>query len=163
LRGLRATGYLPHIVYFWLPSPEVALLRVRQRVLAGGHAVPEETIRRRYTRGWPTSSSSISPWRLRGGCTTMRLSEVRASSPGAGVKKSMKSSMKSSGGTSEPREKRSWRKRTILELMTRGDEVDRAVQRAVREALIRHKKLGESVAVWRDGKAVILPPEEIPC
>jgi len=46
--------------------------------------------------------------------------------------------------------------------MTQGDEVDRALQRAVREALVRHKKLGEFVAVWRDGKAVILPPEEIP-
>ena len=55
------------------------------------------------------------------------------------------------------------RKKSILELMTEGDEIDRALQRAVREALIRHKKLGESVAVWQDGKAVILPPEEIPC
>ena len=52
--------------------------------------------------------------------------------------------------------------KSILELMTRGDEVDRALQRGVREALIRHKKLGESVAVWRDGRAVILLPEEIP-
>jgi len=40
--------------------------------------------------------------------------------------------------------------------------VEQAMQHAVREALIRHKKLGESVAVWRDGKAVLLPPEEIP-
>lgn len=70
--------------------------------------------------------------------------------------------MKSSGGSSERRERRSERERTILELMTQGEEVDRAVQRAVREALIRHKKLGESVAIWQDGKAVILPPEEIP-
>ena len=54
------------------------------------------------------------------------------------------------------------RKKSILELMTEGDEIDQALQRAVREALIRHKKLGESVAVWQDGKAVILPPEEIP-
>ena len=46
--------------------------------------------------------------------------------------------------------------------MTGGDEIDLALQRAVREALIRHKKLGEPVAVWRDGEAVILPPEEIP-
>ena len=53
-------------------------------------------------------------------------------------------------------------RKTILELMSEGDEMDRAVQLAVREALIRHKKLGESVAVWQDGKAVVLPPEEIP-
>ena len=75
---------------------------------------------------------------------------------------SMQYSMKDCGGESERRARRSDQAKTILELMTRGDEVDRAVQRAVREALIRHKKLGESVAVWRDGKALILPPEEIP-
>ena len=42
---------------------------------------------------------------------------------------------------------------------------DRAVEstlnRAVREALLRHKRLGESIAVWRDGQVVIVPPEEI--
>ena len=43
-----------------------------------------------------------------------------------------------------------------------GRRVEQALQRGVREALIRHKKLGESVAVWQNGKAVVLPPEEIP-
>ena len=42
---------------------------------------------------------------------------------------------------------------------------DRAVEatlnRAVREAVLRHKKLGESIAEWRDGRVVIVPPEEI--
>ena len=42
-----------------------------------------------------------------------------------------------------------------------GKEVEAILHRAVREALLRHKKLGESVAVWRDGKVVIVPPEEI--
>jgi len=32
----------------------------------------------------------------------------------------------------------------------------------VREALIRHKKLGHSVAISRNGKVVILGPDEIP-
>lgn len=50
----------------------------------------------------------------------------------------------------------------ILRLFMDGRLIEQALQRAVRDALIRHKKLGESVAVWRDGKAVILPPEEIP-
>jgi hypothetical protein len=40
--------------------------------------------------------------------------------------------------------------------------VDAAMQKAVRQALRRHKLLGESVAVSQDGKVVILPPEEIP-
>jgi len=40
--------------------------------------------------------------------------------------------------------------------------VEAAMKKAVRQALRRHKLLGESVAVSRDGKVVILPPEEIP-
>lgn len=37
-----------------------------------------------------------------------------------------------------------------------------ALQRAVREALYRHKLAGHPVAVWRDGRVVWVPPEEIP-
>jgi hypothetical protein len=39
--------------------------------------------------------------------------------------------------------------------------VERALTGAIREALRRHKLLGESIAVSRDGKVVIVPPEEI--
>ena len=41
-------------------------------------------------------------------------------------------------------------------------QIEAAMQKAVRQALRRHKLLGESVAVSRDGQVVILPPEEIP-
>lgn len=54
------------------------------------------------------------------------------------------------------------RKKSIEELFEEGTEIDAALQRAVREALIRHKKLGESIVVWEDGKVVVLPPEKIP-
>ena len=33
---------------------------------------------------------------------------------------------------------------------------------AVARALERHKKLGESVVVWKDGKVVMLKPSQIP-
>lgn len=44
-------GYTFHLVYLWLPTPEMAIARVAQRVRVGGHHVPEETIRRRYRAG----------------------------------------------------------------------------------------------------------------
>lgn len=89
-------------------------------------------------------------------------SKVRASWHVAAANKSMKSSMRRSAEGSGAPATRAERDRRILERMATGDEIDRALQRAVREALIRHKKLGESVAVWHDGRAVVLPPEEIP-
>jgi hypothetical protein len=38
----------------------------------------------------------------------------------------------------------------------------KAMKEAVREALLAHKRLGNPVAVWRDGGVVWLQPEEIP-
>jgi len=38
---------------------------------------------------------------------------------------------------------------------------DRLAQEAVWDALRRHKRLGQEIVVWRDGKVVIVPPEEI--
>lgn len=43
-----------------------------------------------------------------------------------------------------------------------GQEIEEIFQRAVKEALWRHKRLGQSIAASRDGKVVIIPPEEIP-
>jgi predicted ABC-type ATPase len=51
LSALCASGYELHLVYLWLPSAELALQRVQDRVRAGGHDVPEETVRRRFVRG----------------------------------------------------------------------------------------------------------------
>ena len=41
-------------------------------------------------------------------------------------------------------------------------ELEGILQKAVREALLIHKRLGNPIAVWQDGKVVILRPEEIP-
>ena len=46
--------------------------------------------------------------------------------------------------------------------VTHGKEIEEVFRQAVRAALLRHKKLGQSVAVWRDGKVVVLSAEEIP-
>ncbi|MCC7306298.1 MAG: hypothetical protein IT173_01930 [Acidobacteria bacterium] len=42
-----------------------------------------------------------------------------------------------------------------------SDEINKAYERAVREALLRHKQAGNPVPVERDGKLVILQPEDI--
>ncbi|MBI1287394.1 MAG: AAA family ATPase [Flavobacteriales bacterium] len=44
-------GYMVTLVFLWLPSKELAVQRVAERVLEGGHDIPEDVIRRRYTRG----------------------------------------------------------------------------------------------------------------
>ena len=49
-RHARRLGYVIELHYLWLSSPEHAIARVRQRVLAGGHHVPAADIRRRFKR-----------------------------------------------------------------------------------------------------------------
>src|SRR5581483_8686978 len=51
IRGLKTNGYRFHLFYFWLPSPDHCVERVRERKSIGGHFVPENEIRRRYGRG----------------------------------------------------------------------------------------------------------------
>lgn len=46
-------------------------------------------------------------------------------------------------------------------ILADGRQIDEAVKLAVREAVLRHKLLGNPIAVWRDGKVVWLQPEEI--
>ena len=42
------------------------------------------------------------------------------------------------------------------------EEINKVYERAVREALLKHKQAGNPVAVERDRKVVILQPDEIP-
>jgi predicted ABC-type ATPase len=51
LQRLRSEGYRIHLFFLWLPDPQLALARVYERVLSGGHFVPEEVVRRRFSRG----------------------------------------------------------------------------------------------------------------
>jgi predicted ABC-type ATPase len=51
IRALIRAGYQCHLVFLWLPNADFAVARVADRVRLGGHAVPEETVRRRYRSG----------------------------------------------------------------------------------------------------------------
>jgi ABC-type proline/glycine betaine transport system ATPase subunit len=42
-----------------------------------------------------------------------------------------------------------------------GKDIEKVLQRAVNHALLRHKRLGNPIAIWKDGQVVIVPPEEI--
>jgi predicted ABC-type ATPase len=50
IRDLKSRGYAAHLFFLWVPSVDLALSRVRGRVLKGGHDVPEVVVRRRFDR-----------------------------------------------------------------------------------------------------------------
>jgi len=67
LRAKNA-GFSVTIVFIYLDSSEHCVLRVQQRVRRGGHNVPEEDIRRRFTRScinfWHTYRQIADQWEI---------------------------------------------------------------------------------------------------
>ncbi|MFH1823661.1 MAG: zeta toxin family protein [Candidatus Firestonebacteria bacterium] len=50
-KRLRKRGYSLHIFFLWIPTPELAIGRIKDRVVEGGHNVSAEDVRRRFYRG----------------------------------------------------------------------------------------------------------------
>ncbi len=51
LIAAKEKGYEVKLLFFWLPSIEMAIKRVKLRVSEGGHNIPKDIIARRYKRG----------------------------------------------------------------------------------------------------------------
>ena len=50
LRRLKQQGYVIHLFFLWIPSVELAVARIKNRVIEGGHDVPVTDVRRRFGR-----------------------------------------------------------------------------------------------------------------
>ena len=61
IRGLVQGGYTFHLLYFWLPSPQMAFDRVNERAVLGGHFVSEAIVHRRYHAGLRNFFSLYAP------------------------------------------------------------------------------------------------------
>ena len=68
IRNWQERGYRVQLIFLQLRTPEIAIERVRQRVLEGGHDVPEDVIRRRFEAGWhnfrTVYSELVDEWKL---------------------------------------------------------------------------------------------------
>lgn len=51
IKELKQEGYTFHLLFLWLRNSDLAIQRVKERVRAGGHNIPEEVIRRRFKIG----------------------------------------------------------------------------------------------------------------
>lgn len=51
IRWAKSKKYKIRLIYIYLPSKKLAIQRVKERVLSGGHHIPASIIRRRYDRG----------------------------------------------------------------------------------------------------------------
>jgi predicted ABC-type ATPase len=51
LKILKNKGYKISLFFLWIPNPDMAIGRIRDRVKDGGHFVPDIDVRRRFSRG----------------------------------------------------------------------------------------------------------------
>ena len=61
LNMAKSLGYLIELHYLWIPSPELAIRRIRQRVKKGGHHIPDADVRRRFTRSLRNLAAIYAP------------------------------------------------------------------------------------------------------
>lgn len=50
----------------------------------------------------------------------------------------------------------------LREILDESAAVEAAVREAIRDALLMHKRLGNPVVTWQDGRCVWIPADEIP-
>jgi hypothetical protein len=152
--------YAFHLIYLWLPSPEFAVARVAERVRMGGHNVPEETIRQRYHAGLKNFFKLYQPladtWRMYDNSAS---GEPRLLSYGehSNVIRVLDASIWEARWETMAEAIR----KDIDKILVEGTEIDKAVKKAVKEAVLRHKQAGNPIVVMKDGQMAWLKPEEI--
>ena len=50
----------------------------------------------------------------------------------------------------------------ITKRLASDSEVDEAVREGVRDALAEHRRLHNTVAIWKNGRVLVLPADQLP-
>jgi predicted ABC-type ATPase len=159
-----AARRLLHLIFFWLPNANMAVRRVALRVASGGHSIPEDVIRRRFERGLENFFNAYSP------IADSWLLMDNTAPPGRPI------AWRDVGELVRVEDNALWSQlvaqymkprveqqpaRAVPAKLWSSEDLVKAINEAVTEALRRHKARGESVVIWRDGRIVTLKPEEI--
>ena len=167
IAGLRRDrAYRFHLIFFWLPSAAHAVQRVALRVRMGGHSIPDDVIRRRYERGIRNFITLYSPiadsWQIHDNGHDPRLIAKKEEGAAPQVMDEERWRMIEKQAEVRERERRydaGTARRGIMGVPI--DEIMTTLARVARETHRRHKALGHPIVLWRDGRVVVVPPEEI--
>lgn len=159
----RERGYRFHLFYLWLPDPEESVRRVARRVERGGHHVPPEVVRRRYVRGIANFLSLYRPiadsWSLHDNSSDARLIAMRQLGGPEVVLDWEGWQMVEQASKAREDERAYGEGGGIMGVPI--EEVTAALREGARDARRLHKALGVPIVIWRDGRVVEVPPEEI--
>jgi predicted ABC-type ATPase len=157
LDRLQHHGYRVHIVFLWLPTADLAVARVAERVRVGGHDVSADVVRRRFARGRANFFVLYRP--LADACRLYDASAITGprlvATGGRGAPTKVPP-----GSRVADRQRRNSQP-TIDELFEDGRAIDEALKEAARDARRFHKALGNPMATWVDGRVVWVQPDDI--
>jgi predicted ABC-type ATPase len=166
LRKLQNNSYRFHLIYLSLPTVELAVARVAERVRRGGHAIAEDIVRRRYERSlinffgiyggfadsWLMVDNSVRP---RPRLVARRAIGRCVSVLNAGECSAVRGSVGHNVQTKAELEAVS-----VAEARLQ-DRIVAVIGEAVQEAIRDHKRADNPIAEWEDGRVVLVPPEHI--
>ena len=150
LKDLRSDSYEIFILFVWVRDPQLALSRVQSRALSGGHSIPEDVVLRRYSRSignfLEQYSALADRWEI--------------------YDNSLDSPTLIAAGKHEVADRvideTVWMK--IQAMKEQPDEeplFEKGFRLAVAEAIEEHRRMRRSIFIWREGKVVEIPPDEI--
>ncbi|HVA62495.1 MAG TPA: hypothetical protein VNF74_02135 [Terriglobales bacterium] len=156
LSGLKADGHRLVLFYLRLPSVELARVRVRARVQAGGHNIPEPVVRRRFERSlenfFQVYRRMADTWRLMDSSSlrpdllaACEFGETRTQRPETW--RDLESHYNRRGSHS-PQTWRTFRSASV--------PTDLALQAAAEDAIAEHARSSVPLVVWQDGLVVEL-------
>lgn len=61
LKKMKQEGYIIHMFFLWIPSVQLSLARIKERVEQGGHHIPSADVRRRFKKSLGNFWNDYSP------------------------------------------------------------------------------------------------------
>jgi predicted ABC-type ATPase len=150
LKTLRSSGYEIFVLFVWVRDPQLALTRVRSRALSGGHSIPENVVLRRYSRSIMNFVDLYSVladhWEIYDNSLARPVLVASGKYEIAG----------------RVLDETIWTKiQAMREQPSEEPLFEKAFRLAVAEAIEEHRRMRRSIFIWRDGKVVEIPPDEI--
>ena len=150
LKELTAAGYEILILFVWVRDAQLALERVKSRALSGGHSIPEEVVRRRYSRSISNFMDLYSGLANRWEIYDNSLGEPKVVATGKYEV------------AERVFDQTIWTKiQPMKEEPSEEPVFEKGFRLAVAEAIEEHRRMRRPIVIWRDGKVVLIPPDEI--
>ena len=169
LANLRAAGYRIRLDFLWIPDLDITRSRVRQRVIKGGHDIPDDVQRRRFPLGIRNLAQHYRPllheWRLYD--NTGREPQLIACEKDGAIEVVDAARLAFIERTASVRLMPDADSHTVHEqpAFIPNEETRRslrAMRRAYARVVLENKAWGLPVIQWREGRGVVeVPPEQL--